>query len=99
MNENTSIKPGHLLLVLLTVILWGVNFIAIYLGLKGFPTFLLCAVRFALAAFPWIFIRPRPKAPLKYIIGYGVFTFTLQFGFLFSGIHLGLSPGLSSLVL
>ncbi len=72
---------------------------AIYLGLKGFPPFLLCALRFCFAAFPWVFILPRPKAPLKYIIAYGVFTFAIQFGLLFSGLHLGLSPGLASLVL
>lgn len=56
-------------------------------------------MRFGLAALPWVFFLPRPKAPLKYILGYGIFTFAFQFGFLFSGIYLGLSPGLSSLVL
>lgn len=48
---------------------------------------------------PFVFFLPKPKAPLKYIIGFGVFNFVLQFGLLFSGIYLGLSPGLSSLVL
>lgn len=99
MSNTVNLSPKHLLLTLLTVFIWGMNFIAIYVGLKGFPPFLLCAVRFGLAAFPLVFILPRPKAPLKLIIGYGVFTFAMQFGFLFSGIHLGLSPGLSSLVL
>ena len=92
-------KPNHLFLILFTVLIWGMNFIAIYFGLKGFSPFLLSAIRFALAALPWVFFLPRPKAPLKYILGYGIFTFAFQFGFLFSGIHFGLSPGLSSLVL
>ncbi|MFY7889492.1 MAG: EamA family transporter, partial [Spirosomataceae bacterium] len=96
---TVNLSPKHLLLALLTVLIWGMNFMAIYLGLKGFPPFLLCALRFCFAAFPWVFILPRPKAPLKYIIAYGVFTFAIQFGLLFSGLHLGLSPGLASLVL
>lgn len=99
MNNTASLSTRHFLLALITVIIWGLNFVAINVGLKGFPPLLLCAVRFGLAAFPWVFILPRPKAPLKFIVGYGLFTFVMQFGFLFSGIYLGLSAGLSSLVL
>ncbi|HEY6144344.1 MAG TPA: EamA family transporter [Flavobacterium sp.] len=99
MIKTASLSPKHLLLTLVTVLIWGLNFIAIYVGLKGFPPFLLCTLRFGFTAFPWVFILPRPKAPLMHIIGYGVFTFALQFGFLFCGIYLGLSPGLSSLMI
>ncbi|MES3019049.1 MAG: EamA family transporter [Bacteroidota bacterium] len=98
-GNTTALKLKHLLLALLTVLIWGLNFIAIHYGLKTFPPFLLCAVRFALAAVPFVFFLPRPKAPLKFIMGYGIFTFAMQFGLLFTGIHLGLSPGLASLVL
>jgi O-acetylserine/cysteine efflux transporter len=96
-TKNLSLK--HLFLALFIVLIWGINFIAIHIGLKGFPPFLLCAVRFGLAAIPWVFILPRPKSPIKLIFAYGIFTFALQFGFLFSGIYLGLAPGLSSLIL
>lgn len=92
-------KSKHFLLAILTVVIWGVNFIAIHIGLKGFPPFLLCALRFGLAAFPWIFFFSRPKSPLKLILGYGIFTFALQFGLLFCALYVGLSPGLSSLVI
>ncbi|SDM14892.1 EamA family transporter [Pedobacter antarcticus] len=92
-------KPKHLLLAILTVVIWGLNFIAIHSGLKVLPPFLLCAIRFGLAALPWVFFIPKPKAKLKLILGYGIFTFAVQFGLLFTGIHLGLSPGLSSLVI
>lgn len=99
MGTNINLTTKHFVLAIFTVIIWGVNFIAVHEGLKVIPPFLLCAIRFGLAAFPLVFFLPKPKAPLKYIIGYGVFTFALQFGFLFTGIHLGLSPGLASLVL
>lgn len=96
---QTNMKLQHLILTLLTVVVWGLNFIAIYLGLQEMSPFLFCTLRFGLSAIPFVFFLPRPKAPLKYIIGYGLFNFALQFGLLFSGIYLGLSPGLSSLIL
>ncbi|MFD2163134.1 EamA family transporter [Paradesertivirga mongoliensis] len=84
---------------LLIVLIWGTNFIAIFVALKSYPPFLLSAIRFGLSALPWVFILPKPKAPFRFVLGYGIFNFALQFGFLFSGIHLGLSPGLASLLL
>lgn len=99
MAVSTRLSSKHLLFVLLTVVVWGVNFIAIYVGLKELPPFLFCTIRFGLSAFPLVLFLPKPKAPLKYIIAFGIFNFALQFGLLFSGIFFGLSPGLSSLVL
>lgn len=52
-----------------------------------------------MAAIPFIFFMPRPKAPWQLIVGYGIFTFAMQFGLLFTGLYVGLSPGLASLVL
>lgn len=99
MDVTKNLTPKHLFFVLLTVVIWGTNFIAIYLGLKEMPPFLFCTIRFALSALPFVFFIPKPKAPLKFIIGFGFFNFALQFGLLFSGIQMGLSPGLASLVM
>lgn len=99
MGNNSNLSTKHLFVALSIILIWGINFIAVHIGLEGFPPFMLCAVRFGLAAIPWVFILPRPKSSIKLIVAYGVFTFALQFGFLFSGIYLGLSPGLASLIL
>lgn len=99
MGNTTSLSFKHLFLLLSVVIIWGVNFVAVFIGLKTFPPFLLSAVRFGLSALPWVFFLPRPKAPVKLIIYYGVLNFALQFGLIFTGIQLGVSPGLASLVL
>ncbi len=95
----SQLTPKHLVLALMTVVIWGSNFIAIFVALEELPPFLFVAVRLGLSALPFALFLPRPKGPIKYIIGYGVFNYALQFGLLFSGIHLGLSPGLASLVL
>lgn len=99
MVNTINLTPKHLLVVLSIVLIWGINFVAVFIGLKSLPPFLLCAVRFGLSAIPLVFFLPRPKAPIKLIIYYGILNFAMQFGLIFTGIHLGISPGLASLVL
>lgn len=99
MNTSTNLSPKHLLLALLVMVVWGSNFIAIYIGLKELPPFLFAAIRFGLSALPLVFFLPRPKTSFINLLGFGIFNFVLQFGLLFTGIYMGLSPGLSSLVL
>lgn len=98
MPSASGLSARHTLLALLTVVVWGVNFIAIHVGLQAFPPFLLCAIRFVLVAFPWVFFLPRPAAPWGSVFGYGIATFVFQFGSLFWAISLGLSAGLASLL-
>lgn len=44
-------SPKDLLLALTVVLVWGVNFVIIKVGLHGVPPMLLGALRFALVAF------------------------------------------------
>ena len=55
-------KPADLLLALLVVVVWGVNFVVIKAGVTEVPPLLLGALRFAAAAFPatLLFRRARP---------------------------------------
>ncbi|WP_442580020.1 EamA family transporter [Mesorhizobium sp. ASY16-5R] len=92
-------QPRHLLLALTIVLIWGVNFAIIKLGLRQVSPLALGVARFALAAFPWVFLIRRPDVSLRLIAAYGFLIFALQFGFLFTGMKLGMSAGLSSLVL
>jgi O-acetylserine/cysteine efflux transporter len=92
-------QPRHILLALSIVAIWGVNFAIIKLGLRQVSPLSLGVARFVLAAFPWIFFIPRPKVPLRLIAAYGLLIFAMQFGFLFTGMAIGMSAGLSSLIL
>jgi O-acetylserine/cysteine efflux transporter len=89
----------YLLLAFLVVAGWGFNFVFIKIGLDGMPPILLCAIRFLLAAVPGVFFLPRPKAPWRLLLAYGLLTFASQFSFLFLGMKLGMPPGLASLVM
>lgn len=92
-------KPFDILLALIVVAIWGVNFVVISIGLHDLPPVLFTALRFIFAALPMVFFIKRPDVPWKLLAGYGVFQFALQFTLLFSGMQLGLPPGLASLVI
>jgi O-acetylserine/cysteine efflux transporter len=87
------------LLALVVVVCWGLNFPAIHLSLDQFPPFFLVALRFALLAVPTVLFVPRPRVPLRWLLGYGIGFGVLQFAFLYLAMDSGMPTGLASLVL
>ncbi|MFJ2545317.1 EamA family transporter [Pseudomonas sp. NPDC087612] len=88
-----------LLLALVVIVAWGVNFVVIKVGLDGLPPMLLGALRFALVAFPAVLLVKRPQLPWRWLIAYGATISLGQFAFLFEAMGNGMPPGLASLVL
>ncbi|WP_308800076.1 EamA family transporter [Agromyces silvae] len=89
----------HVVLAVLVAVVWGINFVAIDLGLRDTPPLVLVALRFALVAVPLIFFVRRPAVPWRTIVGVGLFVSAGQFGLLFTAMHLGLPAGLAAVVL
>jgi O-acetylserine/cysteine efflux transporter len=89
----------HILLALLVVLIWGLNFIAIKWGVDEISPFLLTALRYIGCALPAIFFIRRPKVGWPLLIGYGMTVGVLQFSFLFTAVRLGMPAGLASLVM
>ncbi len=81
------------------VVLWGLNFLAIRVGLDHFPPFFFAGLRFAVIAVPVLFFIPRPNVPWRWLLLYGTGFGILQFAFLFTAMRAGMPTGLSSLVL
>lgn len=92
-------SPKDLLLALVIVVAWGVNFVVIKVGLDGVPPMLLGALRFAAAAFPAVFFVKRPQIQWRWLFAYGATISFGQFAFLFFAMHVGMPAGLASLVL
>ena len=92
-------RPRDLVLALLVVVVWGVNFAVIKTGVAEVPPLLLGALRFLLAACPAVFFLRAPKVPWQLYLAYGMTISVGQFAFLFSAIHVGMPSGLASLVL
>jgi O-acetylserine/cysteine efflux transporter len=96
---KTSMTAGDIALALGVVLIWGVNFVVIKIGLRDLPPVLFTALRFLFAALPLALFVKRPRTSWQLVLAYGMFQFALQFTLLFSGIKLGLPAGLASLVI
>lgn len=86
-------------LAFLVVMIWGLNFSIIKIGLEELPPILFSALRFALVALPAVFFVPFPKTSIWNVVGVGVFLGVLKFGCLFVAMKSDASAGLSSLLL
>ena len=87
------------LLALVVIAVWGLNFVVIKIGLQGVPPLLLGALRFLLVLFPAIFFIPRPRLSWRWLLAYGMTISLGQFAFLFYAMAAGMPAGLASLVL
>jgi len=87
------------LLAVLVAVIWGVNFVAIELGLDDVPPLLFLALRFVVVALPALWIVARPQVPWQLVVQVGLFMSLGQFGLLYTAMALGMPPGLASLVL
>jgi O-acetylserine/cysteine efflux transporter len=88
-----------LLLALVVVVVWGINFVIAKVGLQGVPPMLLGGLRFVLVVTPAVFFVKRPAVPWRWLLAYGGTIFLGQFAFLYSAMTVGMPAGLASLVL
>ncbi len=90
---------SHIVLATFIAMIWGFNFVAIRIGLDHFPPLLFTALRFAVASLPFLPFVPTPGIGWRRVVGIGTFLGVFQFGLLFTGMSLGMPPGLSSVVM
>jgi len=86
-------------LAVLVPVIWGFNFVVIDWGMHDVPPLVFVALRFAAVVVPAVFLVPRPDAPWRTVALVGTFMSLGQFGFLYTSMDLGMSPGLAALVL
>ncbi len=92
-------RPKDIALAIAVMAAWGINFVAIDIGLDRMPPLLFCTLRFALAAFPAVFFVGRPQVAWKWVLAVGGTLGVIKFGLLFGGMAAGMPAGLTSLVL
>jgi O-acetylserine/cysteine efflux transporter len=99
MPNQPSLKPRDLAAILLVVVIWGLNFVAMKIGLAYFTPFQLGAGRFVFAFLPAALLtrppRVRPRWPLAFGLAQGVG----QFGFLFVALQVGMTAALASVLM
>lgn len=79
-------KPVHIILMILAMTFWGLNFVVIKIGLPELPPLLMLALRFSLAAALLVpFVRP-PTGQIGSILRISVILGFFHFGLLFWGL-------------
>ena len=86
-------------LAALVATLWGLNFLAIDLGMGDVPPLAFLALRFVAVVLPAVFLVPRPQVSWRVLAAVGLFMSVGQFGFLYVAMGVGLPPGIAALVL
>lgn len=91
-------KPLHIVLALLTAVLWGLAFVVSKASLAAFTPTQLTGLRFAFAGLPALVIAPPKISPLRLVM-ISFFLFGLQFELQFIGIKLGMPAGLTAFMI
>lgn len=97
--EQVTMKRQDIILSFIVIVVWGLNFIAIKVGLQDMPPLMLGTMRFLFATFPVLFFLPRPPVAWSWLIILGLTINVGQFSFLFWGMQAGMPAGLASLVM
>ncbi|WP_064118072.1 EamA family transporter [Pseudomonas fluorescens] len=92
-------QKKHLLLAILVTAVWGLNFPVTKLGLADIDPLLLTALRFALAALPWVFFVERPRVAFRWLAAYGLIFGVAMWALINQGIAWGVPPGTASLLI
>ena len=93
------LRPRDLLIALVVVVLWGVNFVAMKWGLRSFTPFQLGVARYVFAALPLLLMVRPPRVHWRWVLWFGLFQGVGQFGFLFIGLKVGMTASLASVLL
>ncbi|MFT4263149.1 MAG: EamA family transporter [Nocardioides sp.] len=87
------------LLAALVALVWGLNFLAVDVGLRDVPPLLFLAIRFVAVVGVAIWFVPRPAVSWRLLLTIGGLMSLGQFGFLYLAMAEGFPAGLASLVL
>lgn len=89
----------HLALAVLVTAVWGLNFPITKLGLAAVDPLLLTALRFTLAALPWVFFIKRPAVAVGWLAAYGLIFGVAMWALINVGIEMGVPPGTAALLI
>ncbi|XOV81014.1 MAG: EamA family transporter [Aestuariibacter sp.] len=92
-------KNRDFILLFALMVLWGLNFSVIKLGVNNADPFLMTAMRFTFAVFPLIFFVKRPEVKWRYLIAYGLTFGVGVWGLTTLSVDAGTSAGMASLLL
>lgn len=98
MSDNTW-GGKDTLIALLVVLIWGINFVPMKIGLQVLTPLELGLARYFFALFPLIFFVKFPQVRVRWVLATGFFQGVLQFNLLFIALEVGMTAALASVLL
>ena len=92
-------KQKHISIAIFIVFLWGFNFVALKITVTSLPPVFAAALRFLILSIPWIFFVKKPNISKTQFISIPLTLGVFQYSLLYYGMSLGLSTGLSAVIL
>ena len=92
-------RPRHILMAVGIAAVWGLNFVAIEVGVAHMPALLFCGLRMAACGLPLLVLRKGPGVPWRWVSASALCLGVLHFSLFFLGMAHGMPAGLTSLVL
>ncbi len=99
MNQQLPWTAKNTFTALLVVVIWGLNFVPMKLGLLVLSPFELGAARYLTAALPLCFIVRFPRVSVRWVFQLALFQGVGQFSLLFIGLQTGMTAALASIIL
>lgn len=99
MSTDTRMSLSDGFCIAGVVIIWGLNFVVMKWGLQGLSPMLLGALRFTVASLPFLLFVRMPRVHWRFVVAYGLIQGIGQFGLLFTGLALGMTAGMASVVM
>lgn len=85
--------------ILLVVVIWGVNFVVMKVGLANLTPFQLGFGRYLFAFLPLALVLRRPSVRVRWVVAFGLTQGLGQFGMLFVALQAGMSAAMASVLL
>lgn len=99
MTPPLPLRTPDLLAILAVVVIWGVNFVVMKLGLAHFTPFQMGAGRYLFAFLPLALLIRAPRIKARWMLAFGLTQGVGQFGFLFVALQVGMSAALASVLM
>jgi O-acetylserine/cysteine efflux transporter len=97
--QQHPFRPADLAALLAVVVIWGLNFVVMKVGLAHFTPFQLGTGRFVFAFLPLALFILVPRVRWRWLLAFGLTQGVGQFGFLFVALQVGMTAGLGSVLM
>lgn len=99
MQSPNAISPKDLLIILVIIVIWGMNFVPMVYALEEISPIQLGIGRFLFSSLPFIWFVSRPNFPLRWLFLYAATQGFGQFMLLFIALTVGMPAGIASLLM